>query len=834
MMESVWRDLRLAARALRTSPGFTFAAVLTLAIGIGASSAIFSVVDAVLLETPPYRDPDRLVVLWHRMLGLGSERTRISGPDVVEYEAAAESFEGFAFTNGALDLVLEDQGEGEHARVGLVTPNFFSILGVDPASGRTFLPDEAVFPPGAALDSAFTPPPSVIVLSHGLWQRRFGGDPGAVGRVVRLSGAPMTIVGVLPADFELLLPPGAGLARDADAWTPLRIPLASFRRAEGLRDQDSDNTGAVIARLTPGVSLERARAEMETIAARQRSEIPYYGNADMRIELATIQDDAVRHAKPALLALLGAVGFVLLIACLNLANLLLARGATRRTEMALRSTLGASRSRLLRQVLTEGALLAAVGAMLGVLVAVWGIDLLLAVGPEDLPGVGDVGVDGSVLAFTLASTAAAAILFGAAPAWALAWRPHAEALKESGSRGGGGRRSRLRRGLVITEIAMSLALLAGAGLMLRSFAHLQRVDPGFEPAGLLTFQVTLPGTSIGGPSARAAFMNRLEEGIRHLPGVESVGLVGGLPLSGVVFTQPYGLEGSSEADWSRNEANFRVATAEYFEAMGTRLLSGRVFTPAENVIEDERVVIVDAELARRVSPAGSAVGRQIGVPLDGSPVWATIVGVVESVRFEDLRRQGRETIYAPYRQEASRTVTIAVRSHGEPSGHISPIRRVAGELETGTPIPVYGFRSMEDYVGRALAPTRFTLTLLALFAGVALVLAAVGLFGVISYAVSQHTREFGVRMALGARATQVLRQVLLGGLALASLGVGLGLALALATSRALSTLLFGVTRTDALTYAVVALLLIAIATIACWIPARRAATVEPAVALRHE
>jgi putative ABC transport system permease protein len=833
-MESIWRDLRFAARALRKSPGFTLVAVFTLAIGIGASSAIFSVVDAVLLESPSYRDPDRLVVLWHRMLGLGSERTQISGPDVVEFEEAAESFQGFAFTNGAVDIVLEDQGAGEHARVGLVTPNFFSILGVDPIAGRTFLPDEALIPPDAIQDSAFTPPPSTLVLSHGLWQQRFGGDPNAVGRSVRLSGVPMTIVGVLPADFELLLPPGVGLDRDADAWTPLRIPLASFRRAEGLRDQDSDNTGAVIGRLVPGVTLEQATAEMETIAARQRNDVSYYRNADMRIQLAPIQDDAVRHARPALLALLGAVGFVLLIACLNIANLLLARGAKRHMEMALRSTLGASRSRLLRQVLTEGALLAALGATFGILVAVWGVDLLLALGPEDLPSVGEVGVDATLLGFTLVCSATAAVLFGAVPGWALAWRTNAESLKEAGPRGGGGRRARLRKGLVVTEIALSLALLAGAGLMLRSFAHLQRVDPGFEPAGLLTFQVTLPGASIGGPGARATFMSRLEERVRRLPGVQSVGLVGGLPLSDMVFTQPYGLEGSSEADWSRNEANFRVVSAEYFETMGTRLLSGRSFTPAENVIEDERVVIVDVELARRVSADGNAVGRQIGVPLDGDPVWATIVGVVENVRYQDLRRPGRETIYAPYRQEASRTVTMAVRSDRESGGLVRAIRGGVGELETDTPIPLYGFRSMEEYVGRALAPTRFALTLLSLFAGLALVLAAVGLFGVISYAVSHQTREFGVRMALGASAAQVLRQVLLGGLGLASFGVALGIVLAMATSRVLSTLLFGVTQTDALTYAVVALVLISIAAVACWIPARRAATVEPAVALRHE
>lgn len=833
-MDSIWRDVRFAARALRQSPGFTAIAVLTLATGIGASSAIFSVVNAVLIDAPPYRDPDRLVLLWHRMLGLGSERTRISGPDVIEYEEAAASFEGFAFMSGTADLVLEAQGTEEHARIGLVTADFFSILGIDPVAGRTFRPEEALLPSGALADSTFNPPPSVVLLSYGLWQRRFGGDPGAIGRVVRLSGAPMTIVGVLPPGFELLLPPDAGIERHADAWTPLRIPLASFRRAQGLRDQDSDNTGVVIGRLKAGVGIERARAEMETIAARQRAEVPHYRNADMRIELAPIQEDAVRHARPGLLALLGAVGFVLLIACLNIATLLLARGASRRSEMALRSTLGASRWRLVRQVLTESMLLAAAGVALGILIAVWGVDLLLAVGPQDLPGLGGVGVDGTVIAFTLVSMVAAALLFGAAPAWALAWRADAEALKEAGARAGGGRQTRLRSGLVVTEIALSLALLAGAGLMLRSFASLQRVDPGFEPEGLLTFQVTLPGASVGGPAARAAYMTRLEEEIRRIPGVDAVGLVGGLPLSGRPFTQPYGLEGAPERDWTRNEANFRVISAEYFEAMGTHLLAGRFFTAAENLIEDERVVIVDAKLARRVSPDGSAVGHRIGIPLDGAPVWATVVGVVEDVRFEDLKRPGRETIYAPYRQEASRTVTLAVRSDRVLRALIPAIRRAARDLETDTPIPLHGFRGMEAYVARALAPNRFALTLLSAFAGLALILAVLGLFGLISHAVSRRTREFGVRLALGASGGRIMRQVLGRGLKLAALGVALGIVLAFATSRTLSTLLFGVSGTDAPTYALVAVVLVAIAALACWIPARRAATVEPAVALRHE
>lgn len=831
------QDLRYAIRSLRNSRGFAAVAILTLGLGIGANTALFTVVNAVLIRPPPYEEADGLVVLWHRMLGLGAERARISGPDVVEYRESAQGFQDFAFANGAIDVVLETRDQAEarrHARIGVVTPNFFSVLGVHAHLGRTFEPGEAVFPPEALDDSTFTAPPSVLLLSYGFWQRRFGADVDVVGRSVRVGGAPMTVVGILPRDFELLLPPDVGLAGDIDAWTPLRLPLVSFRRVEGLRDQDSDNTGAVIGRIATGTTLEGARAEMARIAARQRERIPYYRDADMRIEVATMHEDAVRHARPALLALMGAVGFVLLIACINVANLLLARGTARQSEMAVRAALGAGRMRLARQLLAESGTLALLGAGLGTLIAFWGVDLLLALGPADLPRASEIRVDRWVLGFTALTAIAAAILFGSVPALTLSSDAD-RALRRSGPRAGGGRQARLRKGLVVAEVALSLALLAGAGLMLRSFARLQRVDPGFDPRGLMTFAVTLPGSiGPGSPGERARVMAEFEARLRTIPGVETTGVVGGLPLGGVVWTQPWGVAGSGESEWSGNEANFRVITSGYFDAMGTRLLAGRAFTATEDVSEDARVVIVDQKLARRLAGNGAAVGRRIGFPLDGRPVWATIVGVVEDVRFSSLRRAGRETLYVPYRQEASRTVTVAVRARRSPTELIEPIRRAAEDLEAGVPIPLYDFRPMEEYVGRALAPTRFALALFTLLATLALVLAAVGLFGVVSYLVTQRTREFGIRLALGATADSVLRQVVLGGLRMAAIGIGGGVLLAAATSRAVASLLFEIAPMDAPTYAIVALVLIAVAALACWIPARRAASVEPAVALRHE
>jgi putative ABC transport system permease protein len=835
-IDSLRQDIRFALRALRKNPGFSLVALATLAIGIGANTAIFSVVEAVLLRPPAYRDADRLVLVWHRMRGLGGEQARVAGPDVVAYGESSRAIQSLAFTNGAVDVTLQAGDRTEHLRVGSVTPNFFELLGVAPALGRTFRPGEAVLPTTVVDDDAFEPPPSVLVLGHNTWKRLFGADSSVIGRTVRLSGAPMTVVGVAPPGFALRLPPGAGLPTDIDAWTPLRIPLDVFRRPERLRDQDSDNTGAMIGRLANGARLETARAELEAVATRLREQVPQYRHADLQVDVVPLTQDAVRHARPALLALMGAVGFVLLIACINVANLLLARGMRRRGEMAVRAALGAKRPRLVRQMLTESFLLAVAGAGIGVLAAYWMVDLLLILAPAELPGADSIGMNATVLGFTAGITLLSTLIFGAWPATAIVSAGQAT-LRGTSARGGGTRTARFRTGLVVAEIALSLALLVGAGLMLRSFARLQRVDPGFEPDGLLTFQVNLPGRSVGGPAARAEFMHGLEERIGALPNVGATGLVGGLPLGGVVWTQPYGPEGTTPAEWSRSEANFRVITSDYFRAMGTRLLAGRAFMAAEDLLEDERVVIVDERAAERLArggPVSSALGRRIGFPLDGRPVWATIVGVVENVDFETLGGAGRETLYVPYRQEASRSVTMAVRTAGPVESLVPTITTVAAELEAGTDIPIFGFRAMQEYVDRALAPTRFALALLGLFAGMALVLAAVGIFGVVSYGVRLRTREFGIRLALGATSGDVVRSVLRRAIILAAAGVLVGLGVAAATSRALEGLLFEVSTMDLFTYVAVAALLVLVAVFASWTPARRAARVEPVVALRHE
>ncbi len=838
-MDPLIQDLRGALRQLRRSPGFAAAVVLTLALGIGANTAAFSAVHAVLLRPPPYADPDRLVLLWHRADATGSNRLRISASDVAQYRERSRSFDGFAFVASPRDALLgleravaSRRNPPSHVRLGRVSPNLFSVLGAKTAVGRTFLPGESVLPSAALEDSAPPPPPGVVVLSHGLWRERFGADPNVVGRAVRIDGTPMRVVGVLRPDFELLLPHEAGIPPEADAWTPLRVPLARFRRVERLRDQDSDNTGAVIGRLRPGITLGRARAEMTRIAAGQREEVAFYRDAEIGIDVVPMQEDAVARARPALLALTVAVTFVLLIACLNVANLLLARATGREGELAVRHALGADRGRLARQLLTEAGVLGALGAGAGLLLATWALGLLPALAPAGVPRLEGVALDGAVFAFTLGVALAATLLAGGFPALLASRRAGRAALR---ARDPGAARPVLRRALVVSQVALCLALLTGTGLLLRSFAGLQRVDPGFRSEGLITFRVTLPPGSVGGPAERAELLDRLLERVRGVPGVEHAGLVGGLPLAGEVWTQPYGIGGRPPDVWGGDEADFRVITSDYFRAMGTRLLAGRFFTEEEDVVEEGRVVIVDRSLAERIAPDGSAVGRRLSFPLDGDPVSAEVVGVVEPVRHATLRRTGRETLYVPYRQEASRDVTVAVRtSASRERTQLASVRNAAEEVAAGEGLPIFHVRPMAAYVARALAPNRFALVTFTLLGIVALLLAVVGLYGVIAEAVASRTREIGVRMALGAAAGDVRRHFLARGLGLVAAGVGGGLLLALASARVLTGLLFDVSPTDPATYLAVAALLAATATAATWIPAHRASRLDPATALREE
>ncbi len=822
------QDLRFAARTLRRNPGFAAVAILTVALGIGANTAVFTVVNAVLLDPLPYRAPEQLVLLWNRTVTSALERAPIAAPDVAEFRRQAELFDAFAFSNRGSEVALTGDGRPEQITMASVTSNFFTVLGVKAALGRTFAPDEGLIALGVLQDSTATIAPPPLVLSHGVWQRRFGGDATVIGRTVRINGSPGFVVGVLPERFEFLVPPDAGVARDVEAWTPIRVELSRLRRAGRLRDQDTDNTGVVVGRLSRGVTLEQARAEMDLIAARQRERDRVHRNAGTYIDVYPMHEDVVRHARPTLLALLGAVGFVLLVACLNVANLLLVRGMHREGEMAVRSALGAGQRRLTGQLLTESGLLAVLGGGAGFLVAQGGVSLLLGLKPVTLARMNDVGADWRVLAFTFGTAVVATILFGSLPALVGPRRDAGVFLRQHGA--GAVRGTGSLGALVVAEVALSLVLLVGAGLMLRGFFELQRVEPGFDKEGVVAFDLGLryPGR-YQGPAARSRFVRQLEERIEALPGVTGVGAVGALPLSGRIWTQPYGLEGEAEDAWRRNEGDFRTITSGYFAAMGTRVLAGRSFTREEDLFEHHRVVIIDEAMADRIGD--NPIGALVGFPLDGAPVWAEVVGVVENVRHETLWAEGRETIYVPYRQEASREIAVVVRVTGDPSTLVGSLRRVLGSMDAE--LPMSGVRTMQAYIADATAATRFAAALVTAFATLALILASVGLYGAISYSVAQRAREIGIKMALGASGNRLAGGIIRRGLTLTTVGLAIGLAVSFAATKVLAGLLYGVHPADLSIRGGVSVVLMAVALLACYVPARRAARVDPVDALRY-
>ena len=824
-MEAFVQDLRYAARKLAASPGFTAVAVVTLALAIGASTAVFSVVNGVLLAPLPYAQPDRLVLLWNRMTASSFERAPVSAPDVAEYRERARRFSGIAATNNVQEGTLTGGGPPEQIKIGGVTANFFEVLGADPLHGRTFRPeDEAPPAPPPADPQAAPPPPSptAMVLAHGFWQRRFGGDPAIVGQTVSINGFPSLVVGVMRPDFRLLMPADAGMPTDIDAWQPLRFDLAT-----GARDQQFLR---VVARLAPGTTLAAAQQEMDSIAERHRAEHPFHENMGIHVVVRPMAADVVEGVRPVLLALLGAVGFVLLIACFNVANLMLARSAVRGRETAVRAALGAGRWRIARQVLAEGVVLAVAGGLAGVGLAWAGLRALLALRPPDLPRVDEVGLDPAVLAFSCAVTLAAALLSSLLPALELSGTRPYQALKEGGA--GASRRLRLRGALVVAEVALSLVLLVGAGLMMRSFLELQRVRPGFEPEGAVAYNLSLPFATYGTPDDRVGFFQRMEREVEALPAVEAAGAVFPMPLGGRFWTGPYGQPGESPEEWSKNEGNFRVATPGFFEAMGARLVAGRTLETAD--LEQRRnVAVVDTRMAARAFGDRPAVGERLGVDLFGNPLELEVVGVVEHMRHESLAEDDRETVYFPHHLFPFTPLTVVARaSGGDPTALVPAIRR---EIERLDPeLPIYGVRPLTAYVAEAMAQTRFATVLIAVFAAVAVVLAAVGLFGVVAYAVRQRTREIGIRVALGAEKASILRLVVGRGLGLVGAGVVLGLIAAFALTRTLASLLYGVGPRDPATFAAIPLLLAVIALAASWLPARRAAALDPMRTLRVE
>ncbi|HEX8119431.1 MAG TPA: ABC transporter permease, partial [Pyrinomonadaceae bacterium] len=807
------QDVRFGARTLGRNPGFTLAAVLTLALGVGANTAIFSVVNELLLQPLPYRDAERLVLLWERSPG-GMSQNPTSRANFRGWREQGTVFEGMAAFSDR-SFALTGDGEPEEVSVQLATPELFRVLGVEPILGRTLSEEDA------RPDS-----PPTVVLSYGLWKRRYGADPAILGKRLTLNGVPVTVAGVLPQTFKWHIRTNANTGRPPEIWTLLAMPT------EGPATRG--RSIFVVARLKPGVSLPQAEAEMKAIHARLEQDAPQF-NKGYGTEVIPLRDQLVGNVRPALLVLLGAVGFVLLIACANVANLMLSKAAAREKEIALRTALGASRMRVVRQLLTESLLLSLLGSLLGLLVAWWGIKALAAISPRDVANLQGVGLNLTVLGWTLAVSLLTAAVFGLAPALEAARVDLNDALKEGskGAGGQGGRGGRLRGALVVAEVALALVLLISAGLLLKSFDRLRHVDAGFDTGNVLTMALRPPSGKYRENRQLVTFFRQAAERIRAVPGVRAAGVVNFLPLHGGIGARTdYTVEGRPAPPPGHAPSTLvRVADGGYFGAMGIPILRGRNFTEAEEA-EARHVVLISESLARQHFPGEDPIGKRITVPMSEKPAATEIVGIVGDVRYESLTDEAQPAVYLPPAELPYPFMTFVVRTAGDPASMAPAVRRELGAIDPDQPVSDVQTLSqvMADTVGRA----RFNTLLLGLFAGLATLLAAVGIFGVMNYSVALRTRELGLRMALGAQPGRVLLLVLRQGLVLTLIGIGIGLLGALALTRLMSSLLFGVEATDPATFAAIVLLLAAVSLIACYVPARRATRIDPLIALRYE
>jgi putative ABC transport system permease protein len=815
-MEGLLQDLRYALRILRRSPGFTTVAVVTLALGIGASSAIFSIVHAVVLQPLPYPEPERLVQLWMRFTGIGipNDQNWVSAPELLDLQRNRSLSAIAAISSSSFNAVFG--GAPERIEAAVVSPSLFQLLGVRPQAGRVFLPEEGT----AGRDR-------VVLLGDGIWRRRFGADPGVVGRKLILSGESYVVTGVLPRGFQF--------PSDAEIWAPLAFAPA---------DLTPDNRGShgleVVARIAPRLTLAQARADLDAVSRRIVAEHPEYPykTYNFKVLAVPLLDQQIGEVRTALWVLLGAVGFVLLIACANVANLLLARAAGREREIAVRQALGVGRRRLLRLLLTESALLGLGGGAAGLALAVAALRVLVAASAGNVPRIHEVRLDVPVLLFTVLVSLATGLLFGLAPAVAM-FRADTHAALKAGGRGAsaGAASQRLRGALVAAEVALALALLAGSGLLIRSFLRLQEVDGGFKPAGVLTLRISLPEQRYPKAEQARAFYRDLLERVRKLPGVDAAGAANGLPLGGTGWSGTVTIDTRAvpPAD-TTPEADQRPVTPGYFEALHVPLLRGRTFDERDNQTA-ARVCVIDETLAKTYWPHDDAIGKRIhtGAASGGGQVpWMTVVGVVRHVRYRTLESPSRVELYWPYVQTPFRvgTLSLAIHSSLPPLGLVAAVRR---ELRAVDPEQAaYRVRTMDELVADSVARRRLSTTLLAVFAGVALLLAAVGIYGVMSYAVAQRSHEMGIRMALGARGGQVVAMVLGRGLSLTAAGLAVGLAAALVLTRLLKTLLFAVSSYDPLTFVTVAALLVLVAAAASFVPAHRATAVDPVNALRRE
>jgi len=803
-METVLQDIRYGLRMLRKSPAFTMVAVIALALGIASTTAIFSVVDEVLLHPLPYPDSGRIVYVSQKLRSNGADAS-VSPANYLDWATQNHVFSYMAASRGFQGSLTGGE-RPERVQFTVVSANFFSLFGVNPLLGRGLLADDEK----AGNDH-------VVVLSYGLWKSRFGSDRGLVGRNITLNGETYAVVGVMPANFA---PDDYG-----ELWMPSRwdVPPYPFTPDKDPRPLRDSNYFDAWARLKPGVTLAQASAEMDGIARQLEKHYPE-ANTDIGISVVGMQDNFVSDIRPTLLLLLAAVVLVLLIGCANVANLLLARATDRAKEVSIRSALGASRLRLVRQLLTESILLALVGGALGVLLAAWAVPALLALSPPDISDFRHIGLNPEVLGFSIAVSVLSGILFGLAPAFHASRESLSESLKE-GERGSTSSRGKTRSSLVVAEVGLSLVLLISAGLIVKSFVRLMNVDPGFDPDHLLVFSVGLPPSA--SPAQQDAFYRQVQDRVEAVPGVQSVGAVSRLPLSGGNSGRSFKIPGSDQS----YDADIRVSTPSYFRAMAIPLLKGRNFTDqdAQGSVE---VAVVNETLARTVFPGQDPIGKYIldfGLAMDK----LQIVGVIGNVRHEALETDPRPEVYLPFGQGHWPSVFMIVRSKtSDALALTSGVQNAVWSVNKD--VPLSNLRTMQRVIAGSVVRRRFTTLLLAIFAGLAMLLAAVGLYGVMSYTVSQRTREIGIRMALGAQKADVVKLVVRQGMSLVALGVVLGIVAAAAATRLMSGLLFGVSATDPAVFVGIAALLASVALAANYVPARRAAKVDPMVALRYE
>ncbi len=813
-MSSLLKDLRYALRTFLKRPGFTVVAVLTLALGIGANSAIFSVVNSIVLRPLPYKDASSLMVFWGNLHNNGLNEIELSAPELVDLQQQTKSFQNIAgYTIQGFNLSGLDQPE--RLRGALASANLFPTLGVNATLGRTFLKEEDQFERD-----------QVVLLSHALWQRRFGSDPSIINKKITLDNQPVTVIGVMPAGFKFP-------EKDTELWKPLALSPELLTE---------DNRGShflnAVGRLAPNVTQAQAQADLDTVTARVTQDHKEIYRSGFSAAIRSMQDDKVGGSlRNALFILLAAVGLVLAVSCANVAHLLLANAASRQKEIAVRTALGASRFRIIRQFLTESLLLSSFGGLVGLTLATWGVRILVALIPKDTPRIEEITLDYRVVFFTLGVSILTGLLFGLAPALQAAKSDLNESLKEAGrGTGQSPARQRLRNALVVSEVALALVLLIGAGLMIKSLQRLHDMSPGFSPQQLMTMRIALPGSKYEKFSQGQAFFEELFDRLQARPEVKSVGAINLLPFGGGGGDRSFFIEGRTVSKHEESpDEQVRFISAEYFNAMEIPVLKGREFTPRD-IDSAPAVMVVNQALAKKFWPNEEAIGKRISFSMN-EPKWYQIVGVVGNVKHRGLDTEEKPEIYVPFLQPLFRDGTVpsmyvVVRTIGEPAAITGLLRNEVTAIDHDQPIS--SVLTMEQRISDSVAPRRFNMFLLTLFATLAVVLASVGIYGIMAFSVTQRTHEIGVRMALGARNSDVFRMVLKNGLLLTLLGVTLGLAVSFAATRLMTSLLFEVSATDPTIFFVDAILLVGVSLFACYIPARRATRVDPLEALRYE